>query len=406
MQRKLILCLLFATALAVANWTSIGPTGGPVYSGASAPGAPLVMYSVPVRSPAPLLRSTDGGASWGLTAGTLPYYTVALAASPADPNRLFATYYSQLYRSTNGGGNWTTANFPSGNYAQAIAVNPLNPQSLVAAGYVYVGSYYYTVAFRSFDGGATWDTTLIADTVAYSMSHSVSFDPVDTAIIYLGDYARGPSRVFRSTDAGASWTRTGLNVTGNYVYSLLASPLDNDIVLAGTYSGGLWRTTDGGANWTRVLTQYYIYSLAAAPGDPATIYAGADTCVWRSRDTGRTWNRCGPGLVGREVRTLLAAGESTVVAGTRAGLFRSTDAGASWTPDASGLCYGIANALELAATAPPTLYAEMDDDAVYKTADDGATWTRCPEFLSCGNIIDLATHPAQPQTIWGIEGAG
>jgi photosystem II stability/assembly factor-like uncharacterized protein len=405
-MKKTILCLLSAWALATAAWTSIGPSGGPVYSGAQSAGSPQVMYSVPQRSSPTLLRSTDGGATWGLTAGALPYYTVALAASPTDPNRLFATYYSQLYRSTNGGGSWTTTNFPSGNYAQALAVNPLNQQSLVAAGYVYIGSYYYTVAFRSGDGGATWDTTLIADTLAYSMSHSVHFDPVDTAVIYLGDYAYGLSRVFKSTDAGATWTRTGLSVTGNYVYSLHASPLDHDIVLAGTYSGGLWRTTNGGASWTRALNQYFIYTLACAPGDPATIYAGADTCVWRSLDTGRTWNRCGPGLVGREMRTLLPLGESIVVCGTRAGLFRSTDRGQSWQADQSGLCYGIASALELAGTTPPTLYAELTDDAVYKTTDGGVNWSRCPEFLSCGNIVGFGTHPAAPQTVWTLEGSG
>jgi hypothetical protein len=237
------------------------------------------------------------------------------------------------------------------------------------------------------------------------MGYSVCFDPTDTAVVYVGAYAYGYSRVFKTTDAGATWVQTPLNVGGNYVYSVHVSPLDPRIVIVGTYSGGVWRSTDAGASWTRAATFWYVYQLAAVPGHENIIFAGSDTAVWRSLDTGRTWTVSRSGLVGKDIRALIAVDSTAVFAGTKAGVFATTDCGANWQMTASEFPLG-----RIPVMAPTcdhaALFVEFQDNAVFTTTDQGASWTRLPEFLSCGNICGIGFNPDDPNVVWALEGSG
>jgi photosystem II stability/assembly factor-like uncharacterized protein len=405
MKRVLVMsALVLLGSLALADWVSIGPAGGPMYTGAASPSDPATLYFAPKTSPCPLVRSTDGGASWSLSTGTLYGYPYSLTVDPADPSRIFANQISVLYRTTNAGGTWTSSSYLSGCYAEGLAVNPANSQSMYAAGYYYDSSAYRACVLRSGDAGTTWDS-LRLDTTTYSMGYSACVDPADTTIAYIGAYAYGYSRVFKTTDAGATWQQTPLNATGNYVYSLHVSPLDHNIVLAGTYSGGIWRSTDAGASWARTATCWYVYQLAAAPSCENVIYAVSDTAVYRSLDTGRTWTLCRSGLLGKEARAVLAVDSTTVFAGTTAGIFASDNRGASWQMTATEFPLG-----RIPTMAPTpnnsTLYIEFQDNAMFSTTNQGASWTRCPEFLACGNICGIGFNPLDPNVIWALEGSG
>jgi photosystem II stability/assembly factor-like uncharacterized protein len=404
MIRSVILATVVAFGVTQADWVSIGPYGGAVYSGAISASNPQTIYLSPRSYPTPLLKTTDAGASWTQT-GQLGYFCFGMAVHPTDPNTVIAAT-GALYRSTNGGTNWTYMSVPGGSYAQCVGYSPLDPQKVVAAGYGYAGYNHYGV-YRSGDGGATWDTVGL-DTMHYSIGYSICFDPVDPSVIYTGGYTGQPTIVFKSTDAGVTWARESTGFNGYYCYALHCSPLDHNIVLASSYYQGILRSTDAGATWSRVANYSPIYTFAAKPGDEATIYAGTDNALYVSHDTGLTWQPVGAMPTGVWGRTVLATADpgARIYFGSKAGCSVSTDQGTSWTPLLDGVAFAKVQTLTTAAADPNGVWIEYKDDGVYESADNGTTWSRCSDFLSCGNICSIVTDPRDPQVVWALEGSG
>ena len=129
-------------------------------------------------------------------------------------------------------------------------------------------------------------------------------DPA-SGTLYAGTYAGG---VFRSTDAGASWTSVAPEIRGQTINALAVDPSAPRTVFAGTFSSGVWRSADGGASWKRVLfggkdlpdRHATINAVAIDPVNPRVVYAATDAGfnagVWRSADGGGTWSLATAGL--------------------------------------------------------------------------------------------------------------
>jgi len=401
MKKPALAMLLIALGVAYADWSCIGPFGGAVYSGAISASNPQVIYLSPKSYPTPLLKSTDGGANWTQTA-QLGYMGFRVAVHPTDENNVIAAT-GALYKSTNGGGSWTYQNVPGGCYAQDVAYSTLDPQKMLAVGYVYTPTAHFGV-YRTTNGGSSWDTASV-DTMSYSMGYSVAFDPVDANVAYCGGYNGTPTVVFKTADGGVSWARIETGFNGYYCYAMHVSPLNHNIVLAGSYYTGILRSTDAGATWSQVATYQPIYAFAAKPGQEATIYAGTDNALYVSNDTGLTWAAVAsppPGIWGRTV--LVTAGP--IYFGSKSGFFSSTDQGASWTPLIDDVAFAKVQTMTLAAGEPEGVWIEYKDEAVFRSSDNGANWTRCADFLSCGNICGIATDPRSPLTAWALEGSG
>ena len=108
--------------------------------------------------------------------------------------------------------------------------------------------------------------------------------PSNSNIIYVGTGEQGRgSGVFKSTDAGATWSAAGL-VEEHYISSLVVDPKNPDIVIAGVFGNslpteprGLFKTVDGGKSWTKTLTDADasagVADIAAAPQDAKILYA-------------------------------------------------------------------------------------------------------------------------------------
>jgi photosystem II stability/assembly factor-like uncharacterized protein len=121
-----------------------------------------------------------------------------------------------------------------------------------------------------------------------------------------------------------------------------------DVVLAGSYGNGLFRSADAGATWTRVeagLTASAFRFLGPDPLRPDTLLAGTEPArVFRSADGGESWDDLGVGgLPGHDewflpyspragaVRNLHGAAGRLFGSLEVGGLLRSEDGGASWT---------------------------------------------------------------------------
>ncbi len=169
--------------------------------------------------------------------------------------------------------------------------------------------------------------------------------------------------IYRSTDAGKTWSNVGLRESGR-IGRIIVSPANPDIVFAcalGRTTGpqeerGVYRTTDGGKNWQRVLfvnPDTGCSGLSIDPKDPNLLLAGtwhvvmhtwamfsggAGSGVYRSRDGGATWQRLETGLpkspLGK-IDVAIAASNSKrmfalVQTANQGSLWRSDDAGDSW----------------------------------------------------------------------------
>jgi photosystem II stability/assembly factor-like uncharacterized protein len=397
------LIVFLAPAIGLADWTSIGPFGGPVTAGAASPSNPAVIYASPQGYPVPVLRSTDSGEHWVL-GGSLGNNAYGMAVDPANPDVVYGACGS-FYRSTDGGTTWGYISMPSGSYVRAAVVNPQNSQTIYTTGYAYDGSNLLLAVHKTTDGGTTWDTTGL-DTMYYSMGYALAMDPADTSVVYCAGYSGQYSTVFKTTDAGATWQRLPVASGGYYIYALHVSPADHNIVIAGTYFAGIYRSTDAGATWTQAAPINNVNALAAVPGSPQTIYAAGDSSVYVSGDTGHTWTQCAGHATGYNQGVLAVSSAISLVAGTKAGMFRSVDAGATWQDKTGDVAYAEVPVIAIAPSDLRMMYAEYRNDAVYKTTDAGVSWQRCPEFLSCGGICGFALNPSLPDVVWALEGSG
>jgi len=406
MRTTISAVLVVLAAVAFADWTSIGPEGGPIYCGAVVPTTPPTVCVAPTSSGMPLLKSTDGGENWQSAGATMSSYPSVLVPHPTDTSTLYGVYSTVFCRTTDAGATWSQFSLGSNTIGNDVAVNPLNPQVVYVPGYKWDGSAWRMTAAKSTDGGQTWTTTQL-DTISSTTVYAAAIDPVDTNVVYVGAYVDTFTTVFKSTDCGTSWTQFNLPGRFYYVYSLYVSPADHNIVFAGTLYG-VCRSTDAGQTWTRQSTNNYNYRIVSVPGRPELMYSAAYSNVYRSTDAGLTWAACGAGVSGTTVRTVLTVpGESsTVYCGSTAGMFKSTDYGATWSEVNRGIVIGKIPVVAFDPGAEGTAFAEFIDNAIFKTTDDGVTWERQPTVLSCGNVCNILFEFEDPQRRWMLEASG
>src|SRR6266480_8132534 len=280
---------------------------------------------------------------------------VALAAAPVRTQQPDTTLWAHLRFRFVG---------PEGNRASAITGEPGNP--LV----VYVGAASGGI-WKTEDGGMQWRPVFdsepaqaIGALAVAPSAHNVVWAGTGETFIIRSLTAIG-NGVYKSTDAGRSWSHMGLDSTGR-VGRIVIHPTNPDIVFVcalGRAFGpspdrGVYRTTDGGKTWNRVLSvdpNTGCADLAMDPGDPNVLFAamwqleiktwnlksgGPGSGLWVTRDGGATWKRlAGHGLpeanhpVGKIAVAVAPSDPNRVYAlmeDTDPSLDRSDDAGATW----------------------------------------------------------------------------
>ncbi len=240
-----------------------------------------------------------------------------------------------------------------------------------------------TFYFGSVDGGI-WKTTdagtvwrPIFDNQPAASIGALATAPSDPKIIYAGtgesdirsDLSSG-NGVYKSTDAGSTWTHIGLEET-RQISRIVIDPRDANVVYVGALGHaygpnqqrGVFKSIDGGANWTKVLDQgpeIGVSDLAICANNPQLLFAGTwhthrppwstyapidgpGGGIFRSQDAGRTWARiAGNGLptgdwgrtgidVAPDGKRVYALIEAKVDSAKQSGLYRSDDGGDKWT---------------------------------------------------------------------------
>src|SRR5436190_15538382 len=204
-------------------------------------------------------------------------------------------------------------------------IGPVGNRLIAIAGVPGTPNVYYAGAasggvWKTVDNGAHWDA--VFDDQDVQSIGALAVTPGDPSTIWAGTgeaFIRSNSSIgngiYKSTDAGKTWTRMGLERTGR-IARIVVDAKNPDVVFAcalGHAYGpqpdrGVFRTADGGRTWTRVLfvdENTGCSDVTIDPNNPRILFAG----MWQIEI--HTWGRTsgGPG----------------------SGLFRSTDGGATWT---------------------------------------------------------------------------
>lgn len=257
-------------------------------------------------------------------------------------------------------------------FLRNVRWRPIGPfrggRSVAVAGVVQNNQVYYMGTtgggvWKTTDAGLTWQN--ISD--GYFKTGSVGAVEVaesDPNVVYVGMGEHAPrgvmtsygDGVYKSTDAGATWTHIGLELT-RHISRIVIHPQNPDVVYVGAQGAlhgpnaerGVYKSTDGGNTWRKVL---YVdentgcSDLVMDMTNPRILYAA----MWEHRRT--PWQ--------------------VISGGKGSGLYKSTDGGETWSKIQNGLPEELGKiGVSVCRSNPNKVYALVESD----TQKEG--WTFC-----------------------------
>src|ERR1051326_2050889 len=257
--------------------------------------------------------------------------------------------------------------------------------------------------FKSIDYGRTWQPIFDNQPTASVGALAVALS--NPSVVYVGsgeglhrpDLSVGDG-VYKSTDAGKSWTHLGLR-DGQQIAQLAVDPKNADrffVAVAGHPYGpnqerGVFRTMDGGKTFEKVL--YRDENVGAGdvqidPSDPAIVYA----TLWESRE---------------------APWENGVFNGDGGGIFKSVDGGKTWRQLTKGLPSHVVQAnIAIAPSSPKSLFAAVRTKTIaklYRSDDGGETWRGTTDDprpglgIGGGDLPVVRFDPKNPQIVYSAS---
>jgi photosystem II stability/assembly factor-like uncharacterized protein len=354
-----------------------------------------------------------------------------IAAAPNDPDICYVTDLFRIYGTLDGGKTWNQVHSaPHGGEgwtsrgldvtsSYGVHFDPFDTKRLFIT-YTDIG------LFRSEDGGDSWIGSTVGIPNAWrNTTYWVAFDPEVKGRMwgaFSGTHDLPRPKMWRrtdpetykggvgvSSDGGRSWTLANAGMTESAVTHVLldpTSPRGSRTVYACAFGRGLYKSTDDGQTWTLKndgITQRQPFAWRISRAEDGTLYLvvarrselgkigdEGDGALYRSTDGAEHWTRMtlpagtnGPNALTVDPRDpkrlyLSAWGVAGRVDDTGGGIFLSTDAGATWRnilPQSQHVYDTTVDPRR-----PDTLYACGFDQAAWRSADRGVTWSRIRGF--------------------------
>lgn len=336
-------------------------------------------------------KTTDGGTNWKPLGDNYPVTSIAdIAIDPTDGNNIYVAtgdgagyelgadfwggvYTAGILRSTDGGLTWSKAGkfMPQEflNIIQRLIINPVNNKVLLAA--------TRTGIYRSLDGGSKWKMVLA------NHCYDMEWNTADPRIVY----AAGDGYIYKSGDAGATWTAI-YGGMGKGRVSVEVSRSNSQVIYA-LSSDSLQKSTNGGVTWSHLsypsgaaFYGYYDLMLACSPANSDYLIAGGMNTVkstnggasWTSIDNWSTYTASNYVHADKHAGIFYPRSTTDFLVGTDGGIFRTINGGLNWKDLSNGLM--IAQVYRLGTTPQNAnlITSGWQDNGCNKW--DGTSWKR------------------------------
>ncbi len=299
-------------------------------------------------------------------------------------------------------------------------------------GDLYLGAPVIADAEGGSEGRQAWELTRLADPSTGRIPYGIRAKELAYAATLPNDAFFSSSNKMMAT-----WQARGPWNVGGRTRGFAMDINNENIFMAGSTSGGVWRTIDGGTTWTKSTSNSNAYSVTALIQDRRTgstnnwyystgegygqsasgtgaYYLGNG--IYKSTDAGSTWNSLAPTATntphtfesGWDVIWNIAMDYSNAVqeeiyAARYGGISRSTDGGLTWATVRGG---NPANYYSDIAVSPTGIvYATMSDDGIHKgiwRSPDGTTWTRITptNFATVYDRLVIGISPSNEEQVW------
>lgn len=251
-----------------------------------------------------------------------------------------------------------------------IAPDPTDPQI------IYAGSYGGDITRYDHRTGEEqlinpWPVNPIGWAAAdlkyrFQWTEPIIFSPHDPKTMYFA-----AQMLFKTTDAGMNWTIISPDLTRNdkskqqssggpltkdntgvevydTIFSVVESPVQRDLIWAGTDDGLVQLTRDGGQHWENVTPKAMpewgtVSMIEASPRDAGTAYIAVERhksddfkpYIFKTSDFGKTWNNLAEGIPANDYVHAVRVDPrhlNLIFAGTEQGVYVSFNDGAHWQP--------------------------------------------------------------------------
>ncbi|MFI5252760.1 MAG: WD40/YVTN/BNR-like repeat-containing protein [Bacteroidota bacterium] len=365
---EIIAVLLFTCAMLGQNWVSLhGPSRRDTITSLAIGriGGATRIYAATEKH---LFQSTNGGLTWAPTNFAISSPTV-VTCDPANSDTVIAAQPNNIYSSVDG---MNTAINPMHNTALVpirLAFSPCRGSHLVFLGTDTSGTKKNPTAsslYKSADGGQTWSAVAYFKDSVHTNIRDILYHPYNINVLWVcgttpappyiigngGDYstdvdtaAKKTNGVWKSTDAGDTWTRqtTGLLQNAPNVMSLAfskSSSTDTMIVAVlrkdkNPPSVYFRRFTDASWNFSNTMPSGVVdvRAMKISVNHPDTIVAATDDGLVVSTDRTGSWILRNSGLTDMNLRDVIfdPSNNTCIYAATAQSIYKSTNLGETWT---------------------------------------------------------------------------
>ena len=307
------------------------------------------------ENPELVLNGNDGGLYVSTTGGdqyefrdNLPITQIyTLDYDPTLPQRLYTGTQDNGTNRTLSGNTDDWAKIFGGDGFHSL-VDPNNNQTIFV-------EYQYGNLFKSTNNGQSWQSAQggIPSNARRNWKTPYMFDPANSNIMYLG-----ANTVMKSLDQGNNWFSISPDLTngpgdGNLLYgtitSLSVSPLNSDLIYAGTDDGNVWVTTNGGNDWDKIsddLPNRWVTKVLASSYYEDQVYVtfsgyrfGEDEGhVYHSWNKGNSWDDISHNLGDVPVNDIAEIDANySLIAATDVGVFYTLASFMGWSDLGSGI---------------------------------------------------------------------